>query len=97
MRYKCEFPSCDYITNYRHQIELHHIDPVELNGVDDKYNRIWLCPNHHCRIYIPKSKSGKHSIKTEDSIILNRKFQSTAGIILEYIDVDGKIDYWLVT
>jgi hypothetical protein len=50
---------------------------VETDGKDDFYNRVWLCPNHHCKIYIPEAKSGIHSIKTEDGIILNQKFQST--------------------
>jgi len=88
--YYCQFPGCKYFTNIRSQINNHHIKPVELNGLDDDYNRIYLCPNHHAKIYVPESKNGLHSFKGIDSIILLRKLSSTGGKVVEYIDSDGK-------
>jgi len=64
MKYNCKFPKCDYSTNHRSQINYHHIIPQELNGSHKDYNRIWLCPTHHTKIYVPESKSGIHSIKS---------------------------------
>lgn len=86
MRYFCQFPSCSYETNQRNQIDLHHIIPKETGGKDDKWNRIYLCPNCHRKIYIPEAKKGMHSKKGNDSIILLNKHFSTNGQILEYKD-----------
>lgn len=88
--YYCQFPNCLYHTNIRSQINYHHIVPSELNGSDKDYNRIYLCPNHHSKIYVPLAKSGIHSIKGKDSIIIIRKLSSTIGTIIEYIDINGK-------
>ena len=93
MKYNCKFPKCDYSTNHRSQINYHHIVPQELNGTDKDYNRIWLCPTHHTKIYVPKSKSGIHSIKSFDSIILIGWMSSTKGRVLEYQDRSGNNFY----
>ena len=85
-RYCCQFPECEYKTNKRNLIDLHHIIPKELGGKDDEWNRIYLCPNHHRKTYIPDSKDGYHSIKHEDSITLIKKHFSTGRYVLEYLD-----------
>jgi hypothetical protein len=92
--YCCEFPECKYITLNRFQIHYHHIISVKDNGTNKPKNRIWLCPVHHNQIYIPNSKRGIHSIKTENSIILLGWLQSTSGQVLEYIDINGNINYY---
>lgn len=83
MKYKCNFPGCTYETNHRY-IHYHHIIPKSKGGSDKESNRVWLCPNHHCRIYIPGETRGIHSVCTEESVILIAKRMSTAGLILEY-------------
>ena len=67
---------------------------VELRGENKKCNRIFLCPNHHTKVFIPESKSGIHTVKGKDSIILKGWLQSTGGMILNYIDQDGKEQYY---
>ena len=93
MQYNCEFPKCNYNTKYRSQIHDHHIIPQELKGSNKRYNRIYLCPTHHTKIYIPESKNGIHSIKGSDSLILIRWLSSTKGKILEYKDIKGNTFY----
>lgn len=88
MVYKCQFPQCKYETNNRFQIHYHHIIPKECGGTNKEYNRIWLCPNHHSRIYIKEATKGIHSIKTKDSIIFKGILQSTSGRLIEYIEND---------
>ena len=90
----CEFPECKYYTLNRNQIHYHHIIPLENFRNDNENNRIWLCPTHHNFIYIPDSKNGIHSIKNDNSIILNGWKLSTIGKILEYIEND-EIKYYL--
>ncbi len=82
-RYICEFPTCNYIT-YHKYIHYHHIIPKSKNGSNKHYNRVWLCPNHHCRIYIPGETNGIHAVCTEESVILISKRMTTCGILLEY-------------
>ena len=93
MKYNCEFPKCNYTTMHRSQVNYHHIVPQELNGSDKDYNRIWLCPTHHTKIYVPESKSGMHTIKGLDSIILIQWLNSTGGKVLEYNDIKGNSFY----
>ena len=92
MKYICQFPGCDYITNERSQIQNHHIVPKEHRGHDRDSNRIFLCPNCHTKVYI-RDSHGVHSVKGEDSIIINKWVQSTDGLLLEYIDKDNKLQY----
>jgi len=81
--YFCEFPDCTYSTNDRSKIDYHHIIPKEMNGCDDEWNRMWLCPNHHRMIYIAGSH-GNHSKDSGDTIEINGWRSSTGGKILEY-------------
>jgi hypothetical protein len=85
----CNYPCCDYKVKDRRLIHNHHIIPKELGGTDDDYNRIFLCPNHHSKIYIPNSINGQHSIMVEGSIIIKNKYLSTNGYVLEIIDMNG--------
>lgn len=91
--YVCEFPGCNYKTKYKSQITYHHIVPVECGGSDKAFNRIWLCPNHHTRIYIPEATHGIHVTKGENSLMLVGWLQSTTGKVLEYIDESGNTQY----
>ena len=90
MRFKCEIPDCDYETDHRSYVANHHIIPVELGGSDKSWNRLFCCPNHHCRIYIPDATKGIHTIETEDSITILGWRNSRC--FLEYIE-DGEIKY----
>ena len=94
--YKCEFPNCNYVCEERSQIHNHHIVPRELNGSEKQSNKIYLCPNCHTRVYVPEVKSGIHSIKATNSIIIKGWLQSTAGRALEYINSNGNIEYYFV-
>ena len=94
--YKCEFPNCDYVCESRSQIQIHHIVPKELGGSEQQSNKITLCPNCHTRVYVPDVKSGIHSIKADNSIIIKGWFASSAGRALQYINSDGDIDYYFV-
>lgn len=85
--FKCQYPNCKYETNFRNQIDYHHIVPKELGGSDKAHNRIYLCPNHHKSIYVPEAKHGIHSINNNSTILI-RKVYSTAGFLLEYKEND---------
>ena len=91
--YKCQFPKCDYSTTHRSQIQYHHIVPLELNGSNKQYNRIWLCPTCHTKVFVKESRSGIHSIQGKDSIIIIQWMNSTSGRVLEYQDRSGNISY----
>jgi hypothetical protein len=95
MEYYCQFPKCRYSTTIRSQINYHHIKPVELDGSDEDFNRLYLCPNHHTKIFIPEAKNGQHTVNGKDSIILLKKYRSTDGIIVEYIDNNGDIGFFI--
>ena len=82
-KFKCEFPGCGYETDYNY-IHWHHIIPKSKGGSDAPWNRVWLCPNHHCRVYIPGEVHGIHAVCTDESIILLGKLKSTGGTLLEY-------------
>jgi hypothetical protein len=89
------FPGCDYCTNTKSQIHLHHIIPREMGGSNKKWNTIYLCPTHHSFIFIPTSKSGIHSIKSKESIIIQGWRITTEGRMLEYINTSGELSYHL--
>lgn len=89
MRYKCQFPNCNYTTDQRTQIHNHHIVPKKLNGSNKSKNRIYLCPTHHTKIFQPSVKRGIHSKKSEDSLILLGWISGTNGTNLHYTDLDG--------
>ena len=89
-QYHCQFPLCNYQTNERSQIHIHHIKPKEQSGSDDKWNTIWTCPNHHSKIYIPNAY-GIHATRGEDSIEVI--CWRNNGMILEYKDIKGNTLY----
>lgn len=81
--YFCQI--CDYETEFKNQINEHHIQPKELAGGNQKYNKVHLCPNCHNKVYVPGAKSGAHAIERPDSIIIKGWFLSTEGRVLHYI------------
>ena len=96
--FKCEFPNCDYETDCRNKIHLHHIVPKELNGNNQRNNLIHLCPNCHSKIYIENSKLGNLSIKSDDSIIIINRLLSTNGSVLHFKKCsDSKIYFYFYT
>jgi len=91
-RYNCIF--CDYKTDYRNNIHCHHIIPRELNGTDDDYNLVYLCPNHHGQVYIENTKTGIHSIPMKNAIVIIGWVLSTNGYMLSYRFLnDSNIQY----
>jgi len=94
MKYKCQFPKCEYGTNIKSQINIHHIIPRERQGNHKKYNKVYLCPNCHTKIYIPESRKGIHTIKGPTSIILLDWKNAGSCRLLEYIDIDDKVKYY---
>ena len=93
MIYNCELKSCNYTTLNRSQIQYHHIVPLELNGSNKEYNRIWLCPTCHTKVYVKESRRGIHSIQGQDSIIIIQWMSSTSGRVLECQDRSGNNFY----
>jgi len=90
--HKCHFPDCEYETDERSKIDYHHVIPRELN----KRSKVTipLCKTHHAMIYVPQSKSGQHSIKTEGSLIIHNTYTSTQGNSIHYESMDGDKFYW---
>ena len=89
-RFRCEFPDCKFETNDRQQIEYHHIIPVSQGGSNKRYNRIWLCRNHHSCIYIPNMQAGIHAKNNNTKIEIIRWLANTGYTrILEYRTFDG--------
>lgn len=82
-RFFCE--CCDYKTNNRSLIESHHIVSRYENGSNNKWNRVYLCPNCHKKVYNEKVLSGNHSIKSESSIVIKGWRMSTLGRVLNYV------------
>ena len=79
---------CEYETNERNRIHIHHIKPRQIGGENKKFNLVMLCPNHHNKIYSQESKRGVHTNKN-DSIKIGGWFMSTNGKALCYIDENG--------
>ena len=77
----CYFPNCEYETDIRSQIVYHHIIPRSLNGSNKKYNRIYVCPSCHSKIYVPEMKNGIHSKKGKDSIEIIKWFNKLRVLI----------------
>ena len=91
MRYKCQI--CRYTTDLKSQIHEHHIIPREAGGPDFKWNKVWLCPNCHSKIFSEQSITGIHAKKGVLSIRLIGWRDTTAGKLLEYIDENGETKY----
>lgn len=92
MIYKCSFPGCEYETESRSKIDFHHITPRELDPSTKQ--TIPLCKTHHALIYVPESKVGQHSIKSNDSLIIRGRFKSTIGDSILYENINGEKFYW---
>lgn len=90
--YKCHFPNCDYQTELKSKIDLHHVVPKELNP--KSRITIELCKTHHSYIYVPNSKYGQHSIKTDLSLEILGIYNSTDGKGIHYKDAKGKQFYY---
>lgn len=88
MLYRCQIPNCGFSTEVRTQIHNHHITPREHGGTNKAHNRIYLCPVHHTKIYIPSATRGMHANKGVDSIILLGWRESSRGKVLHYIEND---------
>ena len=82
--YYCQLPNCDYQTESKSQINFHHIIPKSLNGSNKKSNLLAVCPNCHSTIYVSGVVTGPHSVKSDNSIVINKKVQTTAGMAIEY-------------
>ena len=86
----CQF--CDF-EGERCELHSHHIIPKEVQVENRSWNLLFVCPTCHNRIYIPESKSGIHSIKKSNSIIVKQWYPSTHGRVLEFIDHTGKVQF----
>lgn len=95
-KYKCEFPDCDYETTVRRDIDEHHIVPKSMGGSDKGFNKVYLCPNHHRKIYVEGCEHGFHSQITIDSIQIINIYKSTDGKVIHYKDVkNNEYAYYL--
>lgn len=90
--YKCSFPGCNYTTNSRSKIDYHHVIPREIDP--NSKITIPLCKTHHALIYVPESKSGQHSIKTDESLVILGQFQSTMGNSIHFESATGNRFYY---
>ena len=75
-------------------MDLHHIVPLCMDGSDLPFNRMWVCPDHHRRIFVPGCQSGHHAYKHADSIVVIGYLNSTVGRILHFIDPFGVERFW---
>lgn len=87
--YICHYPGCTYKTENRNKIDFHHIVPRELWPRLNQNVTLSFCPTHHRLIYHPETKSGMHSIKSEDSLEILGIFKTTHGYSVEYRNADG--------
>ena len=46
----CKKHSC-YICGTRNNITEHHIIPLSRGGIDSKYNKVFVCEDHHRKIH----------------------------------------------
>ena len=84
MKYNCSFPNCGFETDSRKLIDFHHVVPREINSNKSNKLVIQLCPTCHRKIWHPQSKSGHHSILTEESLEIKGVFKSTGGDMILY-------------
>lgn len=91
--YICHFPGCDYCTELRSKIELHHIIPKELWPRLNQNVTLSFCPTHHRLIYHPECKSGPHSIQSENSLEILGIYKTTKGYSVGYKNKDGIEQY----
>lgn len=89
-KYKCNFPGCDYKTNDRRLIDLHHVVPKEVDSSLTNKRTISFCKTHHSYIFVPESKYGQHSKKSNESLIIKGVLGSTTGNVIMFEDMNGK-------
>lgn len=87
--YICHYPGCQYTTTSRNKIEFHHIIPRELWPRLNQNVILTFCPTHHRLIYHPECKSGPHSIKADDSLIIDGIYRTTKGYSVIFHDIYG--------
>jgi len=96
--YSCWWPGCNYCTSSRSKIDFHHVTPKEVNPHPSNKTTIPLCKTHHALVYHPEATSGQHSIKTEDSLVIQLFTKSTNGTVVLYEDMSGNnITYFTKT
>lgn len=95
----CGFPLCGKSHFSAGVVDLHHIVPVSMGGEDASYNRVYLCPECHRRVYVPGIASGIHKTKKPDSVELIRYYLTTEGRALLYREAKEGAPYrlWIVT
>lgn len=94
MRYCCHFPSCTYETDVKSYIHLHHIVPRELGGTNLKYNRFYVCPNHHQMLYVKEATSGMHTVFAPGCIMVIGWKSAGDRMFLNYVDHLGIEKYY---
>jgi DNA-directed RNA polymerase subunit RPC12/RpoP len=82
--YYCQLPDCEYQTEEKSQIHFHHIIPKSMGGSNKKNNLLSVCPTCHSKIFVQGMSKGPHSIECKNSIIINKKVLTTAGLAIEY-------------
>ena len=82
--YFCQVPGCDYSCESKSQINIHHIIPRSMGGSNKKNNLLEVCPNCHAKIFVDNIKAGQHAVKSDNSIIINKKVLTSAGMAIEY-------------
>lgn len=87
--YICHFPGCEYCTESRSKIELHHIVPKELWPRLNQKVTLSFCPTHHRLIFHPECKSGPHSKASEDSLEILGIYKTSKGYTVGFKDMNG--------
>lgn len=88
--YKCHWPNCQFHTNIRSEIELHHIIPRELGARLNCHVTLSFCPTHHRMIYHPECKHGHHSIKSDNKLIIHNIYPTAPeGYAVEFENMKG--------
>ncbi len=86
MKYFCNFPNCNFVTNERSLIAKHHIVPREIDNTKKNKCTLNLCPTCHNKIYVRESKKGIHSKLKEESLIIKHKLKYGNGEVICYIN-----------
>lgn len=91
--YICHYPGCEYCTESRSKIELHHIIPRELWPRLNQNVTLSFCPTHHRLIYHPECKNGPHSKAADNSLEITGIYKTNKGYSVGYKDMSGNIFY----
>jgi hypothetical protein len=97
-KYSCWWPGCEYSTTSRSKIDMHHVTPKELDPRSNNKVTVSLCKTHHALIYHPDTKSGQHSIKSDESLAIMTLPKTDKGLSVLYEDMSGnRIIYYTRT